>query len=227
MRILIVENDDAIADAVVDGLRASGHAVDRVADGISADESLRGENFDLVILDLGLPRLDGLSVLDRARRRGDRTPVLILTARDGVDDRVHGLDAGADDYILKPFEMIELEARIRAVSRRAIARSGGEIQAGRLRLRSGERRFYIGRDPIELSRREYDLLETLLLHRSRVISKQRIQERLCEWHEELSETAVELYVHRVRRKLADLDADVTIRTIRGFGYLLEAADDPA
>ncbi|MGQ0502050.1 MAG: response regulator [Panacagrimonas sp.] len=224
MRILVVEDNEPIADAVVHGLRQSGHAVDRVADGRSADEMLRGGSFDLVVLDLGLPQLDGLAVLQRARERGDRTPVVILTARDDVGDRVRGLDAGADDYIFKPFEMVELEARIRAVSRRAIARSGGEIEAGCLRLRTGERRFFVRGEPLDLSRREFDLLETLLLHRSRVISKQNIQERLCEWDEELSDTAIELYIHRVRRKLADARADVTIRTIRGFGYLLQAAD---
>lgn len=227
MRILVVEDDDPIADAVVDGLRGSGHAVDRVGDGLSADETLRGGQFDLVILDLGLPEMDGLAVLQRARRRGDATPVLILSARDDVGDRVLGLDSGADDYIFKPFEMAELQARVRAVSRRAIARSGGEIHAGSLRLSTGERRFFVGREPVELSRREYDLLETLLLHRGRVISKQQIQERICEWDEDLSDTAVELYVHRVRRKLAEASADVTIRTIRGFGYLLHAADEAA
>jgi DNA-binding response OmpR family regulator len=190
MRILVVEDDDAIADAVVHGLRASGHAVNRVGDGRSAEQMLRGGSFDLVVLDLGLPLLDGLSVLDRARRRGDLTPVLILSARDDVDDRVKGLDAGADDYIYKPFEMTELEARIRAVSRRAIARSGGEIGAGSLRLQSRERRFFIGSEPVELSRREFDLLETLLLNRSRVISKQQIQERLCEWDEEIGRAHV-------------------------------------
>lgn len=220
MRILVVEDDDSIADAVMHGLRRSGHVTERLADGESTDATLHREHFDAIILDLGLPRVDGLTLLRRIRDRGDNTPVLILSARDTLDVRIRGLDAGADDYIYKPFEMAELEARLRAVTRRAIARSGGDVTVGPLRLKPSERRFYLDDAPLELSPREYAVLEVLLLRHGQVISKAQIQNRLNDWNEELTEAAIELYVHRIRRKLSGSSA--TIRTVRGFGYLLHS-----
>lgn len=223
MRILVVEDDDTIAEALGYCLSRSGHIVERLADGEAADLTLRSQSFDSIILDLGLPKLDGLSVLRYLRDRGDNTPVLILSARDTLDVRIRGLDAGADDYIFKPFEMAELEARLRAVTRRAIARSGGDVSVGPLRLKSSERRFFIDEQPLELSPREYAVLEVLLLRHGQVISKAQIQDRLSDWNEDLTEAAIELYVHRVRRKLGG-DNGVTIRTVRGFGYLLQSDD---
>jgi two-component system OmpR family response regulator len=223
LRILVVEDDEPIAAALVSNLKRAGHAVDHVGDGVSADEALQGDRFDLALLDLGLPRMDGFDVLTRMRHRGNHTPVLILSALDAVNDRIRGLDAGADDYIHKPFDMHELEARIRAVARRGLARSGDEIRGGRLCLKPRERSVSVDDQPIELAAREYGLLECLLLNRGRVMSKAQIQDRLCDWSEELSETAIELYVHRLRRKI---DASVlTIRTVRGFGYLLQIPDE--
>lgn len=222
MRILVVEDDDTIAEALMHSLSRSGHVVERLADGAAADQVLHSETFDSVILDLGLPKLDGLTLLRYLRDRGDNTPVLILSARDTLDVRIRGLDAGADDYIYKPFEMAELEARLRAVTRRVIARSGGDITAGALRLRASERRFFVYEQPLELSPREYTVLEALLLRHGQVISKAQIQDRLGGWNDDITEAAIELYVHRVRRKLGD--CGVTIRTVRGFGYLLQSDD---
>lgn len=220
VRLLVVEDDAQIADGLVRALRRNGHVVDAVDRGMSADAALAVQEFDLVILDLGLPDLDGTEVLRRLRARRQDTPVLVLTARDEVPDRVRGLDLGADDYVIKPFEMPELEARIRAIARRAIAGGGGDIVAGRLRLKAAQKTILIGDDPVDFSPREFALLELLLLRRGRVVSKPQIQEHLCEWDDELTDSAIELYIHRVRRKLEY--ADVTIRTVRGFGYLLEA-----
>nr|WP_206370472.1 response regulator [Solimonas marina] len=222
---MVVEDDDTIAEALAHSLGRGGHIVERLADGASADDVLHSQSFDSVILDLGLPKLDGLTLLRYMRDRGDNTPVLILSARDTLDVRIRGLDAGADDYIYKPFEMAELEARLRAVTRRAIARSGGDVVVGPLRLRASERRFFVDEQPLELSPREYAVLEVLLLRHGQVISKAQIQDRLSDWNEELTEAAIELYIHRVRRKLGD--CGVTIRTVRGFGYLLQSDDAPA
>lgn len=219
MRLLVVEDDAQIADGLVRALRRNGHVVDSVDRGKSADSVLATQDFDLVILDLGLPDIDGTEVLRRLRGRKQQTPVLVLTARDEVPDRVRGLDLGADDYVIKPFEMPELEARIRAIARRAIAGAGGDLVAGKLRLKAAQKAILIGEAPVEFSPREYALLEILLLRRGRVVSKAQIQEHLCEWDGELTESAIELYVHRVRRKLEY--AEVNIRTVRGFGYLLE------
>ncbi len=220
----MVEDDGPIAAALVSNLKRAGHAVDHVGDGVSADEALHGNRFDLALLDLGLPLMSGFDVLTRMRNRGNHTPVLILSALDAVNDRIRGLDAGADDYVYKPFDMHELEARIRAVARRGLARSGNEIRAGRLCLKTRERGVYVDEKPIDLAPREYGLLECLLLNRGRVMSKAQIQDRLCDWSEELSETAIELYVHRLRKKI---DGSVlSVRTIRGFGYLLQIPDEP-
>lgn len=224
LRILVIEDDEPIAAALVSNLKRWGHAVDHVADGRSADNLLQGDDFDLALLDLGLPQMSGFDVLTRMRSRGNYTPVLILSALDAVNERIRGLDAGADDYLFKPFDMDELGARIRAVTRRALARSGDEIRAGRLSLRPQERQVYIDDHPVDLLPREYGVLECLLLNRGRVLSKAQIQDRLCDWSAELSETAIELYVHRLRRKIDP--AVATIRTVRGFGYLLQVVDEP-
>lgn len=223
MRILVVEDDEPIAHAVVNQLRRSGHAVDHVRDGVQADQALMGQHFDLAVLDIGLPSMDGFEVLSRVRQRGNQMPVLVISARDAIEDRIRGLDGGADDYLFKPFEMRELEARIRAVSRRMLVHRGDEFRVGRLQLRSQERSVLLDGRPLELQRREYGLLECLILNRGRVLSKQQIQEKLCDWSAELSESAIELYVHRLRKKLEG--SEIQIRTIRGFGYLLQMPDE--
>ncbi|MGQ0619025.1 MAG: response regulator [Panacagrimonas sp.] len=219
MRLLVVEDDPPIALGLQRSLRRGGNAVDVSRDGRSALIALGEADYDCVILDLGLPDLDGTQVLRELRRQKRQTPVVILSARDDTADRVLGLDLGADDYIAKPFDLGELEARIRAVTRRAIARRGDDIHIGNLRLSLAERQVFIGAKAAELVPREFAVLECLLLRHGRVVSKRQLLEQVSGWDAELSESAVELYVHRVRRKIEH--SGCTIRTLRGFGYLLQ------
>ncbi len=208
-----------LAEAVGTALRQSAHRVSHVADGEAADRALATGYFDLVLLDLGLPRLDGLEVLRRLRSRRSRVPVIILTARDSPPDRVAGLDLGADDYLAKPFELAELEARVRALIRRAHAQASSEIVHGPLRLDMAGRRLYCGDRPLELSARELAVLELLLLREGRVVTKQQIVDHLYGWEDASSSNAVEVFIYRLRRKLEPSGVD--IRTVRGMGYLVE------
>jgi two-component system OmpR family response regulator len=219
MRILIVEDDPVLSDGLMRSLRASDYAVDRAADGGEADHVLTAQNYDLVILDIGLPKLDGYEVLRRLRRRGSKTPVLFLTARDGLDDRVRGLDLGGDDYLAKPFDLPELEARVRALIRRGQSGGGSLLVHGALTLDTAGRRAMLNGERLELSARELGVLEVLMLRSGRVVNKDQLAEQLYGWDEEVGPNAIEVYVHRLRRKLEP--AGVTIRTIRGLGYLLE------
>ena len=223
MRLLVVEDDVQIADGLTGALRRSGHAVDCVHRGADALLAVETQSYDLVVLDLGLPDQDGLTVLKTLRARKNQTPVLILTARDVLHTRVQGLDLGADDYLLKPFDYAELDARIRAIIRRTVAATGGEVHVGGLCLKAAERRICASEIALDLSPREFGVLEVLLLRHGRVVSKSQIQSHLCDWDDELTESAIELYVHRVRRKIED--AGVEIRTVRGFGYLLQVIND--
>ena len=218
MRVLIVEDDPILQDSLTRAMRAAGYAIDLAGDGELALGLLRGGGFDLVILDLGLPKVDGLQVLRQARANGCRTPVIILTARDGVEDRVKGLDLGADDYLTKPFSLVELEARARALLRRG---QGGTpvIACGALSYDTVGRRASMGEQAIELSLREISVLEALLARLGKVVSKDQLIESLCGYGEEVSANAIEVYVHRLRKKLAP--AGVTIRTLRGLGYLMD------
>ena len=219
MRILIAEDDPVLADGLTRSLHQSDYAVDCVAGGDQADHVLLAQNYDLVILDLGLPRLDGFEVLRRLRHRGSKVPVLVLTARDALDDRVRGLDLGADDYLTKPFDLPELEARVRALIRRGQSGGGSTLAHGALRLDTAGRRATLNGAPLDLSARELGVLE-ILMHRSgRVVNKEQLAEQLYGWDEEVGANAIEVYVHRVRRKLEP--AGVVIRTIRGLGYQLE------
>lgn len=218
MRILIAEDDTILADGLTRALRQAGYAVDWVKTGIEANQVLTGKAHDMVILDLGLPQIDGFEVLRRLRERGSGIPVLILTARDAVEDRVNGLDLGADDYLTKPFDLPELEARVRALIRRGQNASSSTIIHGTLHYDSAGRRVLIDNQPVDLSARELSVLETLLLRAGRVVSKEQLVEHLYDWGEEVSSNAIEVYVHRLRKKL---DPSITIRTIRGLGYLLE------
>jgi len=219
MRILIAEDDPILADGLTHALRASGYAVDHVGEGAAADAALASQSFDLLILDLGLPKMPGLEVLRRLRSRHGRVPVLILTAQDGVEDRVKGLDLGADDYLTKPFELAELEARVRALVRRASNAGQPLVECGDLVYDPLARAASAGGERLDLTARELRLLEIFATRAGRLVSKTQIVDHLCEWGEEVSENAVEVYVHRLRRKLEP--ARVRITTVRGLGYCLE------
>jgi two-component system OmpR family response regulator len=218
MRILIAEDDAIIADGLARSLRQGGYAVDWAPNGLDADAALLTATYDLLILDLGLPRLPGLEVLKRLRARGSQLPVLILTALDGTGDRVRGLDLGADDYMAKPFELAELEARVRALTRRS-AGTMPTIQCGALTYDQVGRVAQIEGQTLDLSAREIGLLEILLNRMGRLVSKDQLVDHLCGWGEEVSHNAIEVYVHRLRKKLES--GGVKIATVRGLGYCLE------
>jgi two-component system OmpR family response regulator len=220
MRILIAEDDQVLADGLMRSLRAAGAAVDHVASGSEADAALMTNNeFDLLILDLGLPKLHGLEVLRKLRARGSQVPVLILTAADSVEERVKGLDLGADDYMAKPFVLSELEARVRALTRRGMGASSSTIKHGPLVYDQAGRVATIEGRMVELSARELGLLEVLLQRAGRLVSKDQLVERLCEWGEEVSNNAIEVYIHRLRKKIEK--GPIRIATVRGLGYCLE------
>jgi DNA-binding response OmpR family regulator len=218
MRILIAEDDTIIADGLSKSLRQGGYAVDWAANGLDAESAMMTATYDLLILDLGLPRLSGLEVLKRLRARNSQLPVLILTALDGTGDRVKGLDLGADDYMVKPFELAELEARVRALTRRS-AGTAPMIQCGLLTFDQVGRVAHINEQVLDLSAREVGLLEVLLTRMGRLVSKDQLVEHLCGWGEEVSHNAIEVYVHRLRKKLES--GGVKIATVRGLGYCLE------
>ena len=224
MRILLAEDDRIIADGLVRALRKSGCAVDHVSNGVDADSALSSEQFDLVILDLGLPRLTGIDVLKRLRGRKSKVPVLILTAQDGIEERVRGLDAGADDYMVKPFALQELEARARALIRRGTGNTAG-IAIGALSYDPAERVVRLNGEIVDLSAREVALLEVLMLRAGRLVSKEQFVEQLCGWGEEVSTNAIEVYIHRLRKKIEI--AGVRIVTVRGLGYCLERPAEPS
>jgi two-component system, OmpR family, response regulator len=204
---------------VLHSLRQAGYAVDWVKNGLEADSALDADEFDLLILDIGLPRKSGLEVLKRLRGRDSRLPVLILTALDGVTDRVRGLDAGADDYLAKPFDLAELEARVRALTRRGMAGGPTLLRHGALSYDQVGRVARINGELLELSAREVSLLEIFLQRAGRLVSKDQLVSHLCEWGEEVSANAIEVYVHRLRKKLEA--GSVRIVTVRGLGYSLE------
>ena len=216
MRVLLVEDDEMIAQGLQTALRQAAFAVDWMRDGKSAGTALQTSNFDLVLLDLGLPHRDGIDVLRDLRKRGNATPVIILTARDEIQHRIAGLDAGADDYIVKPFDLDEVTARMRSVLRRAAGRGDSAIQHGDLRLDPVTRRVERDGVPVPLSGHEYAVLEALLQRPGAVLSRTQLEDRLYGWDEPIGSNAVEVYVHGLRRKLGS-DA---IRTLRGVGYFV-------
>jgi two-component system response regulator TctD len=219
VRILLVEDDPEIGDAVLRRLRRDGYAVDWQRDGRSADEVLQYQRYELVVLDIGLPRLDGFAVLRNLRGRGDRTPVLMLTARSNIEDRVDALDVGADDYLSKPFDARELDARCRALLRRSQGHASGITRVGALSFDRAAKVVRVGDGPpLPLPGREFRLLEIFLGHVGRVISKDEIASQLFDFDDEVGENAIELYVGRLRRKLGDA---LVIRTLRGMGYLAQ------
>jgi DNA-binding response OmpR family regulator len=218
MRVLVVEDDQVVGDAVQRALSLDGYAADHVETAERARAALHAETFDLAIVDIGLPREDGLQLVRDLRRRGRNLPVLMLTARDGLSDRVNALDLGADDYLTKPFQVAELLARCRALVRRANGVASTEIVFGPLKLDLAHREAHIRGTPLDLTRREWSVLECLVLNAGRVVSKEKLMSAVASWNDELTPNAVEVYVSRLRSKLGDA---VVIRVIRGLGYRLD------
>ena len=219
MRILVVEDNSDIAESIAASLKQMEHAVDVASDGIVADQLLRTEDYDLAVLDLNLPRKNGLEILKDLRAAGKDVPVLILTARADMPSRVTGLDLGADDYLTKPFHLEELEARVRALLRRRQHGGVSSLQLGSLCFDTQSREARLGDQPLNLTKRERGVLEVLLNASGRVVSKEQIVEHLFSFEDEINASTIEIYVHRLRKKL---DApDITIRTVRGLGYVLE------
>lgn len=227
MRILIAEDDANLGEALRDWIKKEGYAVDWTQDGLLADQVLRSEIFDLVILDLGLPKLSGLRVLENLRLRGNRTPVLILTARDSIEERVKGLDMGADDYMTKPFDLHEISARLRALQRRSVDRVIPVItckhQDNEIIIDTVAHEITLNGNHVNLPRREFSLLQKLLENKGKAMSREQLTQSLYNWDEDVDSNALEVHVHNLRKKFGpDL-----IRTIRGIGYMVEKdADTP-
>ncbi|MGH8765097.1 MAG: response regulator [Burkholderiales bacterium] len=223
MRILVVEDDAVLAAALTRALNQSAYAVDVVDNGDDANRALGPDTYDLVVLDLALPKVDGLAVLRRLRDRRSRVPVLVLSARDTLEDRVKGLDLGADDYLTKPFDLPEFEARVRVLIRRGQHQASNDLRHGRLRFDLAGRRVFHDDDPVELSARELAVVELLMSRQGRVVTKEQMVDRLFGWGEDVASNAIEVCVHRVRKKLEPFG--IEIRTVRGMGYLVEKVDD--
>ncbi len=219
MRIAVVEDNRMLADAIGKSLGDDGHGVDMLHNGDEAAAFLAREAVDAVVLDINLPGLSGLEVLGGMRRRGDTTPVILLTARGETRDRVLGLDAGADDYLVKPFDMDELSARLRALLRRRTADQGNIVAVAELSLDRTARRLFMGDRPLDLPRRELALAELFLLKLDQIVSKEQILDHLYGGGSEVDSTTAELYVHRLRKRLAG--SGVAIKTVRGLGYYME------
>ncbi|OJW46479.1 MAG: DNA-binding response regulator [Candidatus Accumulibacter sp. 66-26] len=225
MRILLAEDDSLLADGLTRALRQSGYVVDWAEDGKQADSWLASQTYDLAILDLGLPGLEGGDVLHRLRTRKQRMPVLILSAREALEERVRLLDLGADDYLVKPVALSELEARVRALIRRGRAQPEPTLTLGKLTLDTNGRRAWLDGAPLDLTAREWAALEYLATRANRIVSKEQIMESLYSWEEDITPNAVEKFVSRLRVKLEP--AGIVIRTVRGLGYYLEKPNEPA
>lgn len=219
MRLLLVEDDVMIGESLVHALRNGGYAIDWVQDGVMAEESLEVGSYALVLLDLGLPGQSGLDLLRKIRRRQDKTPVLIMTARDTVSDRVQGLDSGADDYLVKPFALEEIEARIRALVRRSVGQAHPLLYAGDLALDPTTKKLNYNGVCVPLSGREYAVMHALMERPGAILSRAELEERLYGWNEEVSSNAVEVHIHQIRKKLGT----TVIRNIRGLGYSVGAS----
>ncbi|MBB71640.1 MAG: DNA-binding response regulator [Legionellales bacterium] len=217
MRLLLVEDDLDLGDVLSRGLTPLGYAVDWLKDGESANEALRNESFDLVILDLGLPKMDGLQVLENLRARGSKVPVLILTARENVEDRVKGLDEGADDYMVKPFDLDEICARIRAIHRRSSDRADPKLTYGEIIVDPAAHTVSYKGEDLNIPRREFSLLQKLLENVGRALSREALNQSLYSWDEDVDSNALEVHIHNLRKKFGS----TFIRTIRGVGYMVE------
>jgi DNA-binding response OmpR family regulator len=220
MRVLLVEDDPMIGDSVRTSLRQEGYAVDWIRNGRLADTALASEHFDLVLLDLGLPGTDGIDVLRGLRSRKKSTPVIVITARDSVEDRIKGLDAGADDYVIKPFDLDELAARIRSALRRSAGHAEPEIEILGVRVNPATRQVTRNGQRVMLSAREYAIVEALLLRPGMILSRAQLEDRMYGWGEEIESNTIEVYIHSVRRKLG---ADF-IQNVRGVGYFIPKPD---
>jgi two-component system OmpR family response regulator/two-component system response regulator QseB len=218
MRILLVEDDHLLARTMLDMLREDQNTVDWLDDGQQAVNAIAEEHFDLVILDLTLPRVDGLDIVRRTRQQGNQTPIIILTARSDLDEKLQGLDAGADDYLTKPFAMSELKARIRAVTRRGSPQPQNGLTVGKLVLNPDSCQLTIGEETVTLPRSEFQLLNYLMRHPDQVATRRRLEEQLYGWEQGAESNALEVHIHHLRRRVGK----ATIRTIRGVGYLLES-----
>ena len=217
MRLLLVEDDPILGDGLQAGLRQGGYTVDWLRDAASAEAALRTEHYEIMVLDLGLPDRSGLTVLKQLRQRGNDLPVLILTARDSIEDRVQGLDSGADDYMLKPYDLDELAARLRALLRRQGGRAENTLRHGNIILEPAAHTVSIAGKGIDLPPREYAVLQLLLENAGRVMSRSRLEESLYSWDGEVESNAIEVYIHHLRKKFgSDL-----IRTVRGVGYIID------
>jgi len=223
MRILIVEDDTLLGDGIQAGLKQAGYSADWVRDGVAAEQALSTESYDAVVLDLGLPRLSGLDLLRRQRSAGNRVPVLILTARDRIEDRIAGLDGGGDDYMIKPFDLHELAARLRALVRRSHGQAHPVLSVGALDLDPAAHAARFEGERVELSAREFAVLHALALNVGRVLSRERLEQALYGWGEEVESNTIEVHVHHLRRKLKP----ELIRTVRGVGYTMPSATPPS
>ncbi|HLB43019.1 MAG TPA: response regulator [Gammaproteobacteria bacterium] len=221
MRILLVEDDELLGEGTRKGLAQDGYTVDWVKDGALADQALKTEKFDLIVLDLGLPKIPGMVVLQHLRERGDTTPVLILTARESIEDRVKGLDTGADDYLTKPFNLDELFARLRSLQRRFASRAAPLLVHSDITLDPASHTVVYKNEPVNLSRREFALLHVLLENAGRVLSREHLTQSLYGWGEEVDSNALEVHVHNLRKRFGQN----FIRTVRGIGYTIEKSKD--
>lgn len=219
MRVLLVEDDKALADGLLRTLRENGYAVDHAPDGELALRAAAEEHYDLIVLDVSLPGIDGFEVLRQLRRNQHQGSILMLTARDAEQDRIKGLDLGADDYVTKPFSLPEFEARVRALIRRNRNERSPQLQIGRLSVDTVSRRACVGEEELELTPREWGVLEYLLTRAGQVVSKEQMLQALCSWDDSLTHNAIEVYISRLRAKLQS--AGIRIRTVRGFGYVVE------
>jgi DNA-binding response OmpR family regulator len=219
MRLLIVEDDPLLGDGIQAGLKQAGYSADWVRDGVAGDQALANEKYDAVVLDLGLPRLSGLDLLRKLRGAGNTVPVLILTARDRVADRVAGLDGGGDDYLVKPFDLHELAARLRALVRRSHGQASPVLRIGALEVDPAAHTVRFDGAPVELSGREFAVLHALALNAGKVMSRDRLEQSLYGWGEEVESNAIEVHIHHLRRKLRP----ELIRTVRGVGYTMPSA----
>jgi two-component system, OmpR family, response regulator QseB len=220
MRLLLVEDDEILGDGIKAGLTMEGYAVDWVMDGNLANEALKTNSYELVVLDLNLPGLEGMEVLKELRKRKDETPVLVLTAKDTVDDRIQGLDTGADDFVTKPFELSEVCARLRALARRQSGRSVPQIEHQGVLLDPASHVVTVKNKRIDLSQKEFGILNFLMSNIGRVISRARIEEALYSWGSEIESNSVEVHIHHLRKKLGAK----FIRTVRGVGYIIDEAE---
>lgn len=223
MKILLVEDDSVLADGLNHTLSQCGFRVTAATSGAFAESIMRAEDFDLIVLDLGLPDMDGLELLRKLRRRKVPIPIMILTARDSVNDRIVGIEQGADDYLTKPFELRELEARVQALVRRCYGGFSSDIVIGQLTLDTRSHQVLADGQPLPLTKREFSALEILLLHAGKVVCKERIGQRLAVDGDAMTDNAIEIYIHRLRKRVRPYGA--IIRTVRGLGYLLERSDE--